>query len=161
MHTPEPTDSDRRAARETGRLLVQIRWLAIAGQIAATFFAAQVLGLALPLERMAVVIAGLVGFNGIIALAMRRGARLPDAMLALQLGVDTLTLAALIALAGATASPLCHAAPRAASAGAVALFPAGRRCRSISWRTSASGRWSPSARCPARRWCRPSGSARR
>lgn len=105
MFRPAPLDSETRALRETGRLLVQIRWLAIAGQIAATVFAARVLGLDLPLDRMALVIAGLVGFNLIVALALRRDARLPDAVLALQLGIDTLTLAALIALAGAAASP--------------------------------------------------------
>jgi len=102
---PAFTDADRPAQRATGALLVQIRWLAIAGQIIATLFAARVLGVVLPLERMALVIAGLVGFNLVIALSLRRDQPPPDGVLAAQLGIDTLSLAALIALSGGASNP--------------------------------------------------------
>lgn len=105
MLPAEDPETEPRALRETGLLLVQIRWMAIGAQIVATLFAARVLGLPLPLERMALIIAGLVGFNLIIAAALRRDRRPPDAVLAAQLGIDTLSLAALLALSGGAANP--------------------------------------------------------
>ncbi len=59
---PRP-DPDHVAAHDTAWLLVQIRWVPIASQFAATVYAAQVLGIDLPRGQMATVSALLVAFN--------------------------------------------------------------------------------------------------
>jgi len=102
---PRP-DPEHVAAHDTAWLLVQIRWVAIASQFAATVYAAQVLGIDLPRGQMATVSALLVAFNLLTALSLRpKGPPVPDWVIAAQLGFDTLAGTALLALSGGVLNP--------------------------------------------------------
>ena len=103
---PQRPDPEHAAAHDTAWLLVQIRWVAIASQFAATVYAAQVLGIDLPRGEMATVSALLVAFNLLTALSLRpKGPPVPDWVIAAQLGFDTLAGTVLLALSGGAQNP--------------------------------------------------------
>lgn len=103
---PQRPDPEHVAAHDTAWLLVQIRWVAIASQFAATVYAAQVLGIDLPRGEMATVSALLVAFNLLTALSLRpKGPPVPDWVIAAQLGFDTLAGTVLLALSGGAQNP--------------------------------------------------------
>ncbi|MGE0256430.1 MAG: ActS/PrrB/RegB family redox-sensitive histidine kinase [Alphaproteobacteria bacterium] len=94
-----------RAGRVSLRTLTAIRWIAIAGQIAALVVVRYGLGWALPIAPALAVVAASVLLN--LALAFRRPARgrLGDAEAAAYLGFDVLQLAALLYLTGGLTNP--------------------------------------------------------
>ena len=55
--------SDDPAGRKNMLLLIQLRWIAVAGQIATIVFVERVLGISLPLVPMAIVVVALVALN--------------------------------------------------------------------------------------------------
>ncbi|SOC02977.1 sensor histidine kinase [Rhodobacter maris] len=109
---PPPAPAEPRSAvppatrhGETAWLLVQIRWVALASLIAATAYAVKVLGIALPVEHIAVVVVLLVFYNLVTAVSVQRSTKLPDWIIVLQLAFDSGALTALLALSGGASSP--------------------------------------------------------
>lgn len=85
--------------------LIQLRWVAVVGQlltIEATHFA---LDMALPLHEMLTIVAGLVLFNAASLLRWRTRRAVPDAELFIVLLVDVAALTAQLYLSGGIANP--------------------------------------------------------
>lgn len=110
------------------RTLVLLRWLAIAGQTAAVLFVEFLMNFHLPLYPALAVIGLSAGVNLMLTLALPAQRLVAEWEAALQLGLDVLQLAALLALTGGTANPflLLFIAPVAVSASA--LRPAVTAC---------------------------------
>jgi two-component system sensor histidine kinase RegB len=90
-------------ARVSLRTLVLIRWIAIAGQLAALLFVHFVLAFELPLLRALAVVGASVLFN--LANSFVRPARLADLDAALYLAFDVVQLSALLYLTGGLQNP--------------------------------------------------------
>ena len=86
-------------------LLIPLRYLAVAGQLAAMLFVAWRLGLGIPLVPMLSVSAALLVFNIALHLWWRRGGQAGARLLLAQLLVDMAALTALLYLAGGPANP--------------------------------------------------------
>ena len=84
-------------------LLVQLRWLAVLGQVATIFYVHVHLGIALPVESMGLVVAFLVGLNLVSLLARQDGVTNSELFLALLLDVAALT--AQLYLSGGATNP--------------------------------------------------------
>ncbi|WP_244244031.1 ATP-binding protein [Marilutibacter alkalisoli] len=85
--------------------LVQLRWIAVVGQIVTILFAQHVLDIALPLPSMFAVVAALAAFNLVSMLRWRPRADVRSGALFRALLVDILTLTALLYLAGGISNP--------------------------------------------------------
>jgi two-component system sensor histidine kinase RegB len=85
--------------------LIQLRWFALAGQIATIATVTWGFGIRLPLLPMAVVLACLAAFNVISLLRWQRREDVTDGALLLSLLVDVVTLTALLHLSGGVANP--------------------------------------------------------
>lgn len=86
-------------------LLIQLRWIAVAGQVA-TIAAVQLgLGIALPLGPMAVVAGALVLLNLVSLLWLRRGAEVSNRALLIALMLDVVALTAQLYLSGGITNP--------------------------------------------------------
>lgn len=86
-------------------LLIQLRWIAVAGQVA-TIAAVQLgLGIALPLGPMAVVAGALVLLNLASLLWLRRGAEVSNRALLIALMLDVVALTAQLYLSGGITNP--------------------------------------------------------
>ncbi len=104
--TPEGLGSAQSALGRTRlRTFIALRWLAVAGQTVAVVFVHFGLGFQLPIALCLAVISASAWLNVVLSLAFpsQRLARGWEA--ALQLGFDTVQLAALIALTGGLANP--------------------------------------------------------
>lgn len=86
-------------------LLIPLRYLAVAGQLATMLFVAWRLGLGIPLAPMLSVSAALLVFNIALHLWWRRGGQAGARLLLAQLLVDMAALTALLYLAGGPANP--------------------------------------------------------
>ncbi|MFA5957508.1 ATP-binding protein [Hyphomicrobium sp.] len=86
-------------------LLIQLRWIAVAGQIATIVFVAAVLHVNLPLVPMASVAAGLVVLNLASLLWLRDGRDVGDAGLLIALLLDVAGLTAQLYLSGGAMNP--------------------------------------------------------
>jgi two-component system sensor histidine kinase RegB len=86
-------------------LLIPLRYLAVAGQLATMLFVAWRLGLGIPLVPMLSVSAALLVFNVALHLWWRRGGQAGARLLLAQLLVDMAALTALLYLAGGPANP--------------------------------------------------------
>lgn len=86
-------------------LLIPLRYLAVAGQLATMLFVAWRLGLGIPLAPMLSVSAALLVFNVALHLWWRRGGQAGARLLLAQLLVDMAALTALLYLAGGPANP--------------------------------------------------------
>jgi len=84
--------------------LIQLRWIAVVGQIATIVVASKALDIALPVQQMWLVLALLVAFNLASMLHFRRR-RVKDAELLFALLVDVAALTALLALSGGATNP--------------------------------------------------------
>jgi two-component system, sensor histidine kinase RegB len=93
LDRPGVPPSDDSAGRKNMLLLIQLRWIAVAGQIATIVFVERVLQISLPLVPMAIVVAALVALNIASLLWLRNGreARDPELLVALLLDVAALT----------------------------------------------------------------------
>src|SRR5690349_3154188 len=67
------------AATQNMLLLIQLRWIAVAGQVATIVFVEFVLGISLPLLPMAVIIAALIALNLASIVWLRNGRDAGDA----------------------------------------------------------------------------------
>jgi two-component system sensor histidine kinase RegB len=93
------------AARENLMQLIQLRWLAIGGQVVTIVMVEWGLGIRLPLGLMAAAVAVLVVGNILSILRLERPAPVTSAELFLSLVFDALVLTALLALSGGPANP--------------------------------------------------------
>ncbi|WP_374448544.1 ATP-binding protein [Stella sp.] len=115
--TPDATD------RKNLRLLIQLRWLAVAGQIATILFVQFVLGIALPVTAMLAVLALLVGLNVMSLLRHRHQPRISKGELFLELLFDVAALTVQLYLSGGAANPFISLFLLQVILGAVLLEP--------------------------------------
>lgn len=87
-------------------LLIQLRWIAVLGQIVTIEAVHYSMGIALPLQPMLVLVAVLVAFNLLSLLRWRTGRRVRQSELLLALLVDVGILTAQLYLSGGTTNPL-------------------------------------------------------
>lgn len=85
--------------------LIQLRWLAVTGQIATIVFVHFVFGMALPLAMMAAVLALLIGFNLICMFYWRQREEVANSELFMALLVDVFTLTAQLYFSGGAGNP--------------------------------------------------------
>lgn len=114
---PSPTDpiaaDPRVAARATGdsagvnnmRQLVQLRWIAVVGQLLTIVVVHAGLGITLPLQPMLAVLAALATFNALAMLRWRGPRRVANTALLLGLLADVAALTAQLYLSGGIANP--------------------------------------------------------
>ena len=100
-----PVPALARGGRVRLRTLITVRWIAIAGQVAALAIVRYGLGFPLPIEGAAVAVAASAGLNLVLAGRRRGSTLLSDRMAAVQLGYDMAQLAALLYLTGGLGNP--------------------------------------------------------
>ena len=91
--------------RKNMMLLIQLRWIAAIGQIVTIAIVELGLRIVLPLERMAIVLAGLLALNGISFLWLRAHAEVSNRALLLALMLDVTALTAQLYLSGGASNP--------------------------------------------------------
>ncbi|MGH8494104.1 MAG: ATP-binding protein [Moraxellaceae bacterium] len=94
-----------RAAVTRMHPLIQLRWIAVMGQVATIVFVHFVLGIDLPLQPMAVVLAILVAFNLFSMLRWHKRDEVSNESLFFSLLVDVFTLTAQLHFSGGVANP--------------------------------------------------------
>ena len=97
--------ADLATNRKNMALLVQLRWIAVIGQIATIGFVQFWMGVALPLLPMAAVIFGLVALNLVSLLWLRYRADINNRELLVALALDVAALTALLYLSGGATNP--------------------------------------------------------
>ncbi|MEI2455263.1 ATP-binding protein [Lysobacter firmicutimachus] len=85
--------------------LIQLRWIAVIGQVATILFVHFGFRIQLPLAPMAIVLACLAAFNLVSALRWRHREKVTNGALFLALLVDVMTLTAQLYLSGGAANP--------------------------------------------------------
>jgi len=103
--TSEPRSGDDVTARHDLRQLIQLRWIAVLGQVFAIFVAEVGFQLALPLEGMVVVVVALAVFNLFSLLRLRLRIPVTQAELFLALLLDVAALTAQLHLSGGPTNP--------------------------------------------------------
>jgi two-component system, sensor histidine kinase RegB len=93
------------ANRKNMELLIQLRWIAVIGQIATIAVASRWLGFDLPLPPMAAILAAQIAHNLISIVMLRRGVSVGRVALTLALTLDVLALTAQLWLTGGAANP--------------------------------------------------------
>ena len=94
-----------RAGLRNLQQLIQLRWIAVVGQVATILVVQYGLGIALPLQPMFAVLAALVLFNLASHLWCRRHTRVSHAALLVGLLVDVASLTVQLYLSGGIANP--------------------------------------------------------
>lgn len=97
--------ADDAAIRKNMLQLVELRWIAVIGQIATVALVDQGMGINLPLELMGLVAASLVALNLLTLSRLRWRARATNAELFGQLAFDSLALTAQLYLSGGATNP--------------------------------------------------------
>jgi two-component system sensor histidine kinase RegB len=105
------------------RTLILLRWLAVAGQIAAVLVATLALGIRLPLLAVAAVIGASVLFNAVAMTVAARNRRLSEREAALSLLFDLCQLGTLLYLTGGLGNPFALLITAPVTIGASALTP--------------------------------------
>jgi two-component system sensor histidine kinase RegB len=100
-----PVPSLARGGRVRLRTLINVRWIAIAGQVAALGIVRFGFGFPVPLAWTAAAVGASAGLNLLLAGGRRGSTLLSDRMAALQLGYDMLQLAVLLYLTGGLSNP--------------------------------------------------------
>lgn len=85
--------------------LIQLRWIAVVGQIATIVFVSQMFDVVLPLAMMSVVLAILIGFNLLSMFYWRNRDEVSNSELFMALLVDVFTLTAQLYLSGGADNP--------------------------------------------------------
>jgi len=93
------------AGHENMLQLVELRWLAVIGQVVTIYVVSTVLGIALPLPQMLTVLACLVIFNLFCQLRWHKRREVANSELFLALLVDVASLTAQLYFSGGTANP--------------------------------------------------------
>ncbi|MGX7704203.1 ATP-binding protein [Methylobacterium sp. Gmos1] len=96
---------DHDGGRQNLLLLVQLRWIAVAGQVVTIAVAQAGLGIALPLGAMAVVLAGLVLLNLVSLGWIARGGGVTEGVLFIALLLDVVALTLQLSLSGGATNP--------------------------------------------------------
>lgn len=91
--------------RKNMMLLIQLRWIAAVGQIVTIAIVELVLGIELPLEKMALVLAGLLALNVLSYLWLRAHAEVSNRALLLGLMLDVTALTAQLYFSGGASNP--------------------------------------------------------
>ncbi|KQT87145.1 ATP-binding protein [Aurantimonas sp. Leaf443] len=118
---PAPAD---RAGRKNLLLLIQLRWIAVAGQVVSILLVAFGLGASLPLAPMAAVVGGLVALNLFSVLRLSRRVRVDEGELFVSLALDVAALTAQLYFSGGTENPFAPLYLLQVTLGAVLLGPA-------------------------------------
>ncbi len=106
MHIAAPTSATQDTTnRKNMMLLIQLRWIAVIGQIITIGVVEFVLGVTLPLQSMVIVLGGLVALNGISYLWFRGRAEVSNRALFLALILDVSALTAQLYLSGGASNP--------------------------------------------------------
>lgn len=100
---PEPAVDS--SARKNMELLIQLRWIAVAGQVATILFVALVYGMELPIPAMATVLAALVALNLASLGWLANDGAVGDRGLFVALVLDVLALTAQLYLSGGATNP--------------------------------------------------------
>ena len=103
--------------------LIQLRWLAVFGQLATIVYVTCVFDIALPLLPMSAVLALLIGFNILSMLGWRRREEVPNVELFVALLVDVATLTAQLYFSGGASNPFVFLYLLQVVLGAVLLRP--------------------------------------
>lgn len=98
-------DLNQAAGLKNLQQLIQLRWIAVFGQVATIEVVHQGMGIAIPIQHMFAVLAGLVLFNGVSLLRWRTRVPVTDAELLLALLVDVGALTAQLYLSGGATNP--------------------------------------------------------
>lgn len=101
----EPLRVDRAVGHQNMRQLIQLRWIAIVGQIATIAVVSLCFGVALPVPHMAQVLAVLVAFNVASQLRWHERPDVSDRELFIALLVDVAALTTQLYLSGGTSNP--------------------------------------------------------
>mgnify|MGYP000505790951 CR=1 FL=1 len=96
---------ERLAGRNNLEQLIELRWLAVGGQLATILFSDFVLGVRLPLAEMLVLLAVLALFNGASMMRARRGRPVTDVELFAAMVVDVAVLSGQLYHAGGVSNP--------------------------------------------------------
>ena len=115
--------SEAKAGLRNMQQLIQLRWIAVVGQVAAILVVHFGIGIALPLQAMLVVLALLVGFNLLSRAWLLRQPRVTNAALLVALLVDVLSLAAQLYLSGGIGNPFVFLFALQVALGTVLLRP--------------------------------------
>jgi two-component system sensor histidine kinase RegB len=91
--------------RKNMMLLIQLRWIAVVGQIITIAFSQFVLGIALPLQAMVLVLAGLVALNLASHLWVAKRPEVSNRALMLALMLDVIALTVQLYLSGGATNP--------------------------------------------------------
>ncbi|MCZ0734458.1 ATP-binding protein [Phreatobacter sp. AB_2022a] len=104
---PAPVDhtADHTANRKNMLLLIQLRWMAVVGQVVTIAVVALALGIALPLAPIALVLAALVAHNLASLAWLRRRTDVGNSVLFMTLLLDVLALTAQLYLSGGASNP--------------------------------------------------------
>jgi len=105
LTAPQDRRTDIAAGRENLLQLVQLRWLAVAGQLATILLTWFVFGIVLPLAAMLAVLAALVALNLASVAMMRRRAHITNGELFGALLLDVLALSAQLYFSGGATNP--------------------------------------------------------
>ncbi len=98
-------DLNKAAGLKNLHQLIQLRWIAVVGQVVTILVVHHGLNIAIPIQQMFVVLAGLVMFNVVALLRWRTRLRVMDAELLLALLVDVGALTAQLYLSGGATNP--------------------------------------------------------
>jgi two-component system, sensor histidine kinase RegB len=114
---------DDPSGRENMQQLIQLRWIAVFGQIITIIVVNFGLRISLPLHDMSVVLLCLVAFNAASLLRLRFSREVTNSMLFVSLLVDVTTLTAQLYLSGGTTNPFVFLYLLQVILGAVLLRP--------------------------------------
>jgi len=103
--------------------LIQLRWIAVSGQILTIVFAQFVLGIELPLRPMLLIVGALVALNVLSYYRWTRLRQVSDGELLRRLLLDVAALTALLYLSGGATNPFIFLYPLQVILGAVLLRP--------------------------------------
>lgn len=96
---------DDPSGRENMQQLIQLRWIAVFGQVITIAVVNFGLGIQLPLHDISVVLLCLIAFNAASLLRLRFSSEVTNSMLFVSLLVDVMTLTAQLYLSGGTTNP--------------------------------------------------------
>ncbi|HEY0293094.1 MAG TPA: ATP-binding protein [Hansschlegelia sp.] len=96
---------DDSTGRKNMMQLIQLRWIAVVGQVVTIAVVQLAFGIALPLPAMALVLAGLVALNVASLWRLKSGAAVANAELFLALAFDALALTVQLFLSGGATNP--------------------------------------------------------
>jgi two-component system sensor histidine kinase RegB len=102
---PEVAMFDDPSGRQNMQQLIQLRWIAVVGQVVTIAFVHFGLHIQLPLHDMSVVLLCLIAFNAASLLRLRFSSEVTNSMLFVALLVDVATLTAQLYLSGGTTNP--------------------------------------------------------